>query len=160
MLFRVGVSIAASFLKENFYFFTHFIWDVWWYIPNMSNSSCILADMLKDMDYVCSRLCQVCFFKVSSSCISVLLACGFSALCFKTIFAGCRIQDDICSSICAMACWIFRLLGLGNIYLGKWGYRCDNIYVAPFRNLTCDEILACWGHFDTRLVDFSWLSAN
>ena len=78
----------------------------------MPPSPCVLVDMLKDMDYTCSHLCQVCIFKVSSSYISILLACGFGMLYSRMIFAGSRVsgwylqgvvfQDDICSSICLL----------------------------------------------------------
>ena len=105
---------------------------------HMPPSSGVLADMLKDMDYACLHLCQICFFRVSSSCIFVPMACGFRVLCFKTTFAGCRVLGPrvlrpFCMIFaapyarCVMVCGVFRLFGFGNTYLGKWGYSCDNI---------------------------------
>ena len=99
------MPISAGFWKENLHFFTC-VMALSLYMPS---SPCYLTDMLKDMDYTCSHLCQVCIFRVGSSYISVLLACGFRVLYFRMIFAGCRVsgqylqgvvfQDDICSSI-------------------------------------------------------------
>ena len=63
----------------------------------MPLSPCALVVMLKDMDYACLKLRQVCIFKIL--CFRVIFCRMFCfqddiirMLCFRTILAGCRVS--------------------------------------------------------------------
>ena len=75
----------------------------------MPLSPCVLADMLKDMDYACSYMSQVCFFRVGSTCIFVSLFFFYHLV---WGFQGVISQDDISIWPLCHGLWNFQVAWL------------------------------------------------